>query len=57
MQPSLCAYSEKEEAVLVLAAKQNIYLKYMKYWYSRSTQFESSVYHGWLCMNVYYFSF
>lgn len=31
MQPSLCAYSEKEEAVLVLAAKQNIYLKYIKY--------------------------
>ena len=31
MQPSFCVYCEKEEAVLVLALKQNIYLKYIKY--------------------------
>lgn len=31
MQPSFCVYCEKVEAVLVLAVKQNIYLKYIKY--------------------------
>lgn len=31
MQPSFCVHCEKEEAVLVLALKQNIYRKYIKY--------------------------
>ena len=29
MQPSFCVHCEKEEAVLVLALKQNIYRKYI----------------------------